>query len=135
MFIPKKIKTKQTEIWIDEEGILIVEPFEGAELDLDEVKLCFEVYKELGANPNNKLLQLINTIDGSMDPDARAFSANAMTDYFIASAIVSNSLAVRLIVNFFNTFYQSKVPFKMFSNEEDARKWLNSFKENKVGEN
>lgn len=124
----KKIKTNMNEIWIDDEGFLILKPKEGVELDLDEVKACFEAYKSLGIGPHNKVLEIIDARDGSMTTEARAFAAEVGNDYFIAAAIISDSLAVRMVVNFFNSFYKQKVPFKMFSSEEAARKWLRTFK-------
>ncbi|MBI3519811.1 MAG: hypothetical protein HY062_10700 [Bacteroidetes bacterium] len=125
----KKIKTPMNEIWIDSEGFLVLKPLEGTEMDLPEVKACFEAYRSLGIGPHNKVLELIDASDGSMTADARSYAAEVGKDYFIAAAIVSNSLAVRLVVNFFNTFYKHTVPFKMFSTEEAARKWLRTFKE------
>ena len=122
-----KIKTKLNEIWIDDEGFLILKPKEGAELDLEEVKACFEAYKELGVGPHNKVLELIDARDGSMTGEARSYAAEMGKDYFIAAAIISDSLAVRMVVNFFNTFYTHIVPFKMFATEEEARKWLRTF--------
>lgn len=117
------------EIWIDDEGILILKPDESAELDLEEVKACFEAYQKLGIGPHNKVLELIDARDGSMTNEARAFAAKNGVDYFIAAAIISDSLAVRLVVNFFNSFYSQLVPFKMFATEEAARNWLRTFKE------
>ncbi|MES2513264.1 MAG: STAS/SEC14 domain-containing protein [Bacteroidota bacterium] len=115
------------EIWLDDEGILILKPSEGVELDLDEVKACFEAYRSLGIGPNNKVLELIDARDGSMNSEARTYAAEHGKDYFIAAAIVSDSLAVRLVVNFFNGFYTQVVPFKMFATENEARKWLKTF--------
>ena len=124
-----KIKHKVTEIWIDEEGILILKCVAEEEIDLEEVTKCFETYKALGIGPHNKVLQLIDARIGSAMPsDARAYAAENGKDFFIASAIVNDSLAVKLLVNFFNNFYKQLVPFKMFSTEEAARKWLNTFR-------
>lgn len=127
MKFDNKIKTKLNEIWIDEEGFLNLKPMEGAELDLNEVQVCFEVYRELGVGPHNKVLQLIDARDGSMTSEARAYAAELGGDYFIAAAIISDSLAVRIVVNFFNTLYTNAVPFKMFATEEEARIWLRTF--------
>ncbi len=125
----KKIRTKLNEIWLDEEGFLILKPQLDAELDLDEVKICFEVYRSLGIGPNNKVLELIDARDGTMTSEARTYAAENGKEYFIAAAIISDSLAVRMVVNFYNKFYKHEVPFKMFSNEQDARKWLRTFNE------
>ena len=128
----QKVKTAYNEIWIDHEVFLMLKPVPGVELDLEEVKACFEVYKSFGIGPNNKVLELIDARDGSMTSEARNYAAENGKDYFIASAIISDSLAVRMVVNFFNTFYKHVVPFKMFANEEDARVWLRTFKEPKI---
>lgn len=116
------------DIWIDDEFFLILKPQEGVEIDLEEVKNCFEAYKTLGIGPHNKVLELIDARDGSMTAEARTYAAQHGKDYFIAAAIISDSLAVRLVVNFFNSFYQQIVPFKMFPDEESARKWLRTFR-------
>lgn len=123
-----KIRTKKCEIWIDDEGILFLKPSDNADIDLEEVKSCFEAYKELGIGPHNKVLEIIDQWDGSITPEARNYAAKVGGDFFIASAVISNSLAVRLVVNFFNAFYKTDVPFKMFANEEHARKWLRTFR-------
>ena len=128
MVAVSKIKTKLNEIWIDDEGFLILKPLPGVELDLDEVKACFKAYDELGVGPHHKVLELIDASDGSMTSEARAYAAEVGSNYFIAAAIISDSLAVRIVVNFFNTFYKHTVPFKMFATEEAARKWLRTFK-------
>lgn len=128
MTATQKLKTNYNEIWIDDEGFLMLKPTPGVELDLEEVKACFEAYKSLGIGPDNKVLEIIDARDGSMSSEARTFAAENGKDFFIASAIISDSLAVRMVVNFFNTFYSQVVPFKMFANEKDAREWLRTFK-------
>jgi hypothetical protein len=128
MLQAEKIRTKKNVIWIDEEGILRVAPNEGAELDLEEAMACFDVYRQLGCR-ENKVLQLMDGRGGlSATPEARDYAAEHGKEYFIASAIVSSSLPVRIIVNFFNAFYKHEVPFKMFSTEEEALRWLRKFK-------
>lgn len=126
----KKINTRNNEIWIDEEGLLRLKlTSKEVEMELDEVKECFEAYKTLGCGPHNKVLQLIDfSGEGSMTHEARTYVAETGKHFFIASAIVNNSLAVRLIVNFFNTFYSHPVPFKMFACETDARAWLMTYR-------
>jgi hypothetical protein len=128
MTATQKLKTNYNEIWIDDEGFLMLKPTPGVELDLEEVKAYFEAYKSLGIGPDNKVLEIIDARDGSMSSEARTFAAENGKDFFIASAIISDSLAVRMVVNFFNTFYSQVVPFKMFANEKDAREWLRTFK-------
>lgn len=129
MVASKKIRTDQSEIWIDDEGILFLKFLVDGEVDLKEVQACSKTYTELGIGPNNKILQLIDASNfASLTSEARDYAAKVGRDYFIASAVISGSTAVRLIVNFFNTFYKITVPFKLFANEEEAKKWLRTFK-------
>jgi len=123
------IKTKLSEIWIDEDGFLVFKPDDGAEIDQEEVEACFKAYDTLGIGPHNKVLELIDARGhSSLTPEARALAAKQGRNYFIASAIISESLSIRLIVNFFNKFYKQEVPFKMFANERSAREWLRTFR-------
>lgn len=126
----QSFKTKFTEIWIDQEGILWLVPDPEVELDGEEVRACFDLYRNMGIGKNNKVLQIIDArINVSMNKDGRDYAAEHGNEFFIASAIISSSLSVRLIVNFFNMFYKSQlVPFKMFDTEENAKKWLFKFR-------
>lgn len=74
---------------------------------------------------------MIDARDFSITPEARSYAAAMGKDYFIAAAIISDSLAVRIVMNFFNAFYKPTVPLKMFATEEAARKWLRTFKARK----
>ncbi len=124
-----KLKTKQSEIWLDEEGFLVVSMKEGIDMDLEEVTSCFEAYAKLGYGNGKKTLQLMISKDAATMPhDARQYAAENGKHFFRASALVGQSLAIRLVVNFYNTVYKHEVPFKMFGNEEEARKWLRTFK-------
>lgn len=125
-----RVRTKSTEIWLDEEEILWLLPDANAELDLEEVKICFEEYSRMGINKNNKVLQIIDAHAGvSMSKEGRDYAAEHGKDFFIASAIISKNLSVRLIVNFFNLFYKTQpVPFKLFDTVENGKVWLAKFK-------
>lgn len=121
-------KTKLNDIWIDDEGILWIASTELGELDLEEAKACFEIYKKLGCD-KKKVLQLMDMRNSlTITKEARDYAATQGKKYFIASACVSESLAVRLIVNFFSKLYKNNVPFKMFGDIESAKIWLRTFK-------
>ena len=129
MHHPAKINTKHSEIWVDDEGFLVLNMEDGIEMDLEEVTAAFEAYAQLGYGKGKKTLQLmIAKESATMPPEARKYVAEHGKHFFIASALVGQSLAIRLLVNFFNTFYKHDVPFRMFENEEAARKWLRTFK-------
>jgi hypothetical protein len=123
-------RTALSEVFFDEDGILCLKPEKDADLELDEVVECFRIYRELGIGRENKVLQIIYTKGNlSMSREAREFVARNGSEYFIASAIISDSLAVKLVVNFFNMFYKvQSIPFRMFNDRDSAISWLNRFK-------
>jgi hypothetical protein len=124
-------RTRYSSVYLDEEGILWLRPDEGADLDLEEVTACFGIYRKMGIGKDRKVLQVIDArVDVSMAKEAREYAAAHGADFFIASAIISSSLPVRMMVNFFNLFYKVQVvPFRLFENEEAARRWLLKFRE------
>ncbi len=122
-------RTTCAEIWLDEAGVLWLKPDADTDLGLEEVKACFATYTEMGIHSQNKVLQIIDArVNVSMSKEGREYASNAGNECFIASAVISNSLSVRLIVNLFNIIYKASVPLKMFETEEEARKWLSRFK-------
>lgn len=126
----ESFRTKSCEVWLDEEGVLWLVPDGETELDLEEVKACFDTYKKIGINKENKVLQIIDArVNVSMNKEGRDYAAVHGKEYFIASAVISTNLSIRLLVNFFNLFYKSNgVPLKMFETEEGARNWLDKFR-------
>jgi hypothetical protein len=116
--------TSICEISLDDDNILRVTVLKEGEMDLDEVKKCFEVYRSLGCD-RKKALQLLDfTVPAIITKEARDYVDLMAPDFFIASAVVTQSLPVRIIVNFCMRFFNPAVPLKMFVNEEDARTWL-----------
>ena len=128
MKVLEKIETKTATIFLDDEGILHRKIKEGAEVDLEEQKNCFNAYKKLGCQENKALLLVESGSFFSFDHDAQRYAAKEQKHFFIAAALVHNSLAIRVVYNFFNNFHTHAVPFKMFSTKKAALEWLRNFK-------
>ena len=123
-----QIETRTAIVRIDEEGILRLKIKEGMEVKEEDVKDMFETYRKLECH-KKKVLQLIEgTTFFTFDREAQKYASKAGKDFFIASALVNESLAVSLLFNFFSSFLKPEVPFKMFSHEKKAVEWLRSFK-------
>ncbi len=61
----------------------------------------------------------------TVTPEARELAASeSFSTRRIALAFVTDDLAQRLLVNFFIKFNKPNTPTKLFSNEDDAKKWL-----------
>lgn len=121
------IFTNINAIWLDENGILNVRSVREGEMDLPEVEKCFEAYRQLGCD-QRKVLQLLDlTVPVSITKEAREYVDKMAPDFFIASAIVSDSLAIRIIINFMS-FFKPYIPIRMFNKKEDAIEWLMKFR-------
>lgn len=114
---------------IDEEGILRIRVKDGSKLNEDDVRESFDIYRAWGCD-KTKVLELITVKNIFMlDEKAQKYSAQYANDFFIAVALVNNSTGIRILLNFYNTFFSRNLPFKMFATEKAALKWLRAFKE------
>ncbi len=121
------IKTNVADVWVSEQGILYVKIFKDSEIGADDAMELFAVYEKLGCK-NKKVLQILDATAGAtITPEGRECSVKYSKDYLIASAVISNNLAVKIIVNFFNAFYKYEVPLKLFTTESEGLKWLSTF--------
>ncbi len=57
------------------------------------------------------------------------YAKNEYNQYRYADAFIINTLAMRLLVNFYMTFNQPSVPAKTFSDPEQARQWIEELKQ------
>jgi hypothetical protein len=124
----KKHKTKVSEIWIDDEGIMHVEFARGVELSLEDMEEGYAIFRELGVGPGmRKSRQLLSGGPFTISREAREFAGRSGKDYFVAAAMISDSIVMRFVIHIFNTLQKHDVPFRMFSNEEEAVAWLRTF--------
>lgn len=122
------VKTKATEIWLDHDSVVCVRILENAEMDEDAFKECFAVYRQL-LLPGQQALQLIDArAICNITLEGKEYSALNSSELFSATAVITDNLSVKLLINFFNKYHKHPVPFKLFATEEEARIWLNSYK-------
>jgi len=122
------IKTKINEKWIDENGLVWMKAIEGVHIDLDALKEDHERTLELAKD--HKILVMYDARNHfTITPEARAYlSSGILNSNRIATAVLSDNLGVRLLVNFMSLINPPKSPIKMFSNEAAALEWLNKVK-------
>lgn len=66
--------------------------------------------------------------NSDMDDDVRKWASDPSGNSFtIADAFVINSMAQKLIGNFYLTFHRPVKPTKLFNELQEAEKWLKSF--------
>jgi len=64
----------------------------------------------------------------SDDKESKAYnSSEEVMQYCSAVAFLSDSLAKKLLANFFISLNKGKIPMRFFNTEEEAIKWLGTF--------
>ncbi|MFI5148728.1 MAG: hypothetical protein ACHQRM_03280 [Bacteroidia bacterium] len=106
------------------EGILCTRLLEGKDIDLDNSIDNFEKCKILtGGKRYAAFTDARATV--TITKEAMAFgSGKEANENLIAQAILVNSLANRLLGNFMIKIHKPLSPTRLFSNEEEAMKWL-----------
>ena len=125
----KHFFTGVSEIWVDEEGIMRIVFSKGIELKLADMEEAYAIFNQLGIGPGqNKSLQLLSGGPFNISKQARDYAGRNATDFFIAAALVTNSVLTRYVINIFNSLKKHDVPFRVFATEEEAINWLRTYK-------
>jgi hypothetical protein len=126
--INKKIISDKEEIWLDENTILRIKVVDGSDFDERDMLRQFGAYRRLmGSKLLLRPILVEAPGDFNMLKEARDLAARTSKDYFNACAIISGSLATRIVVNFLNSFYEFGFPIRMFAGEEQAMEWLQQY--------
>ena len=113
------------------DGITQINPSDDTTYTLDDtVKVHNTIIK---LNENNPMLILhVAGKHTTSENESRTFLASEEGNRNrIASAYVLQSLAQRIVANFYYKMFKPRRPTKFFTNQKDAENWLLSFKQNK----
>lgn len=125
-FIPEK--QSETAYIIVENGIIYATYLKGSEITIEVKKEHHLLYKQLA---EFKPMPLCLTIeeDVVVPKETREFARKLEPKQpFTACAVVVNSLAFRILANFYGIFHKPEKPFKVFNDKESAKEWLEQFK-------
>lgn len=120
-------KTTFAKVWV-EDGIIRVIYLKNAEIDLAAKKDLHRKYIEFAEFKSiPMLLELEDNV--TITKEARVFARKIEPlQPFNSCAVIVNSLAYQILANFYAKFYRPTKPFKVFTNKEEAFKWLAQFK-------
>lgn len=125
--IIKSISTAIADNFLRDDGILVVQIKEGIEVDILGVKENFEATFRM--TESTRCLTLIDArCIFTSTQEARDYTAMHASHYRIAHAALINSLANRIVGNFYINFNKPCVPTKLFTSNNEAIKWLNTFR-------
>jgi hypothetical protein len=123
----KALKTYNSEINLDERGFLRI-AFNDTddEIDFDEIKQQIDACYIISEGKPIPVLIDVRNGKKNLSPEARNYAGkqNPYKHLKLAEALLINSLAQRIMANFFIKFNKHHHPSKVFTREETAVKWL-----------
>jgi len=120
---------------MDEHGILHKTVIENSHADLEAIKESDEVTRKL--TNGKKVLVLYDARNHfTLTEDAMEYSRkDIFNKQRIATAIVSEKVGIRIMVDYMTKVVKAPIPIQVFSTIEDAMEWLLTFKKDtKKGE-
>ncbi len=122
-----KASTAQAKFWKDDSGIVHVDYPKGTRVTLELAKEEFRQSAAFG--DGKKVVTIVNLTDiESVDREARQFYGSAeATSKWAAVALITKSVASKVIGNFFLGINKPQMPVKLFSDEESAIEWLKQY--------
>ena len=122
-----EIKTAIGTVSFQEKGIIRYEIDNTDEITVENIKEFLEAVKKLGGGkPFCNIIVMKKFVQ--VDDEARKYSASEESNiYTIADAFVINSIALKLVGNFYIRYNKPVKPTRLFNNEEDALTWLRTF--------
>lgn len=125
----KPVEMQNSVAWLDADGILYSVPKENSNpaATVQEIKTDMEKLRELVGD--NKVCMIIegSRRGSNLPKEQRDLLATGMNSVAKAIAIVTSSPLSRMAANLFFSFKPPGYPYKMFSNEREAREWIKRF--------
>ena len=108
------------------DGILRVDFGEGARITVAGMHHANQEHRALSGTPRPVLVSGKDLV--SVSEDAMGFCSDAeITEVTSAMALIVHSLLARHLGNLFLNYYKPPYPVKLFSDEQQARRWLSRY--------
>ena len=123
----EKIKTSGGTVFLQPDGIIRMEISKTDEITLENVNDFLAAVKVIGGGKSFCNLIIFEKFV-QVDKESREYTASEEANiYTIAEALVIKSSALKIVGNFYIQVNKPTRPTKIFTNEEDATKWLKTF--------
>jgi hypothetical protein len=108
-------------------NIMFIDYKEGTEITVEIMKQMMQDMIELSKGKKFAVFSDL-TKNISSTAEARIYGAkNEFTSYTVANAVITNSLAIKIMVNFFITFNKPEKPTRLFKDRKGAVDWLKTY--------
>jgi len=122
--ISEEIDIRIAKIYRRPDGIICVQTKKDVFIDIEDSRESFEAIKALANGDKVPVLSLPGSGAAISDEVRKDWIVKRKNSPVLAEAVVAKSLAHKIVVNFIVNFYDAGRPMKMFTEEEDAVKWL-----------
>jgi ribosome-interacting GTPase 1 len=120
---------KKTKVFLREDDIVHVKLKAEQEITMDDFEEIINAVTELGM-AQAQLIIFQAGYNSSVTPEVRKFASHPNANFLSrGDAIVVQSLAQRLMANFYIKFNRPSRPTKIFDNLDEAIAWLHKVKE------
>ncbi|MES2138791.1 MAG: hypothetical protein V4511_03730 [Bacteroidota bacterium] len=120
------LETKYVKIWI-EEGILYCIYANDLDVDIETVKSVVTSRIDFSKGVSYPVLIDVKGIR-SFTKEARDYAGKEGAKLIKASAIIVDSALTKTLLNLFLLINNPNVPIKLFTDEKEAKEWLQHFK-------
>lgn len=124
----KRVKTRTCEIiFHEEEGFLRVSVLPEVEMNLEDARSDFEAARILANNTPLPILSDPRQLKSSTHEVRSFYASKELAENILAMAVLVDSLAIKMVVNFFIKFHKPHFPTRMFNKEAEALAWLKQY--------
>jgi len=124
--LSKKITFSNFEVCISDYGYYLVTVNEKEEFSVEDLKKLVNAQKELGAE-KLPVLVLCSEHATTNSELLQSISKNENNPHSKADAFVIQSMAQKILANFYIKINKTERPTKFFNNKEEAINWLKPF--------
>jgi hypothetical protein len=121
--IVKELEDDLSKLWIDKDGILYSIFKKEIELNVPVCKQCIALRHEISGGEKQYWLYDFNNIK-SMPSEGKDYADKYGQDFLHATAALVHNHLQKYIVNIFIAIKKPHVPFRAFTNKQDAKNWL-----------
>ena len=125
IIVLKEVNIPEAIITLRSDRIMLVHYNKDITIDVETQLMMREIYKQMA--PGKRLDYIFSASSGvSFTKEARENPSDVANSPIASYAIIANNLAYRLIANFYLKVIKPRVPYRLFSDIDEAVEWLHS---------
>lgn len=114
-------------IFLRKDGIMQIQYYKDQSYGIEDAKKILETFRKIGGGVRRKVLAIYHH-NNLFDQEVMKLvgSEEVTKTLVLADALVTNSLALKILINGYFHIVKTPRPIRIFNNKEEAIAWLNS---------